>query len=55
MVRALSARLERLSVYGPLPMGDVLDVAERLRWATEEAIRICPAANYRLREGEAVA
>jgi len=53
VVRLNSERLHDLAQYGPLPMGDVLDVAERLRWAAEEAIRIEPELATKLREGEA--
>jgi hypothetical protein len=48
IARALSKRLERVSQYGPVPMGDVLDIAERLRWAAQEAIRVCPDLDSRL-------
>jgi hypothetical protein len=48
IIKVLSKRLQRTSDYGPLPMGDVLDIAERLRWAAEEAIRVEPGINQRL-------
>ncbi len=48
MARELSKRLASVSRHGPMPMGDVLDIAERLRWAADEAIRICPAVGDRL-------
>lgn len=49
MVRVLSERLRDVAEYGPIPMGDVLDVAARLRWVAEEAIRIDPSQAKRLR------
>jgi 5-methylcytosine-specific restriction endonuclease McrBC regulatory subunit McrC len=48
MIRLLSKRLERVCVYGPMPMGDVLDIAEQLRWAASEATRLCPGLEHRL-------
>jgi hypothetical protein len=44
----LSKRLKRVSDFSPVPMGDVLDIAERLRWAAEEAIRVSPGLAERL-------
>jgi hypothetical protein len=52
MVRVLSKRLEVVRRYGPVPMGDVLDIAERLRWAAEEAIRVEPDVNHRLSDDD---
>jgi hypothetical protein len=52
MIRQLAGRLERLGNYGPLPLGDMLDVIEELRWAAEEAIRITPGPAARLTDEE---
>lgn len=43
LVRQLSGRLADAAQYEPVPMGEVLDIAERLRWAAQEAIRIEPS------------
>jgi hypothetical protein len=48
-----SERLKTTSRYGPMPMGEILDIAERLRWAAQEAIRVSPYLNERLSPGEA--
>jgi len=48
MCQLLSRRLETVCGYGPVPMGDVLDIAEQLRWSATEAIRIEPALDCRL-------
>lgn len=48
LVRLLSERLVDVAQYGPIPMGDVLDIAAELRWAAEETIRIEPSAGDRL-------
>ncbi len=47
MVRLLSVRLDDAKQYGPINMGAVLDLASRLRWAAEEAIRIDPRLDER--------
>jgi hypothetical protein len=52
IVRVLSRRLRGASMYEPVPMGDVLDIAERLRWAAEEAIRVEPDINHRLSDDD---
>ena len=49
MARVLSERLVDVVQYGPIPMGDVLDVATQLRWAAEEAIRLDPSMDRRLK------
>ena len=53
--RLLSRRLTDVCRYGPLPMGDVVELAARLRWAADEAIRIYPVLAHRLSDHEAVA
>jgi hypothetical protein len=52
MVRMLRGRLADACVYGPVPMGDVIDTSTRLRWAADEAIRLCPALAHRLSDSE---
>jgi hypothetical protein len=52
MIRLLLGRLRDVAQYGPMPMGDVADVAAELRWAAEEAIRIEPALEHRLSPDE---
>ena len=47
MVRVLSGRLDDACRYEPIGMGAVLDLAERLRWAATEAIRIEPGLDER--------
>lgn len=47
MIRQLSGRLERLCVYGPLPLAEILDIIERMRWAAAETVRVCPALDER--------
>jgi hypothetical protein len=47
MVRLLAARLGEQANYAPVPMGAVLEITGRLRWAAEEAIRIDPALDER--------
>jgi hypothetical protein len=42
MVHVLSGRLTHECGFGPITMGAVLELAERLRWAADEAIRISP-------------
>jgi hypothetical protein len=42
MGRLLTERLRVEMGYGPLDMGNVLDLADRLRWTAEQAIRIYP-------------
>jgi hypothetical protein len=51
-IRLLIERLCSAAQYGPMPMGDVLDLAVELRWAAEEAIRIDPALEHRLSPDE---
>ena len=48
MVDVFAERLRHVAQYGPIPMGDVLDLATRLRWVAEEAIRIEPRSGERL-------
>jgi hypothetical protein len=48
VVEVLSDRLKDVCQYGPLPMGDALDIAARLRWAADEAIRLEPSLDHRL-------
>jgi hypothetical protein len=57
LIRLLEERLREAAQYGPLPMGDVIDIAAELRWAAEEAIRMLPQLATRLtpRERKAVA
>ena len=52
MVRILSERLADVVQYGPIPMGEVLDVATQLRWAAEEAIGLEPSMAHRLTRAE---
>lgn len=40
MTRLLTKRLRREMRYGPVDMGAVLEIAERLRWAATEAARL---------------
>jgi hypothetical protein len=54
-VRVLCRRLKDVCQYGPLPMGDVVELSARLRWAADEAIRIYPELADRLSDDEAVA
>ena len=56
-IRLLIERLRCAAQYGPLPMGEVIDIAAELRWAAEEAIRMAPQLATRLTsdEREAVA
>ena len=42
VVREFNSRLVDVCGYGPLPMGDVIELSARLRWAADEAIRIDP-------------
>jgi hypothetical protein len=48
MVRQLVKRLHNTAQYGPIPMGELLDLTEQVRWAAREAIRIEPAVGNRL-------
>lgn len=48
MVRQLVKRLRGAAQYAPMPMGEVLDLTERIRWAADEAIRITPEVGDRL-------
>jgi hypothetical protein len=52
LVRMLSERLRLAAQYGPLPMGDVLDIAAEMRWAAEQAVRIEPALEHRMTPNE---
>jgi hypothetical protein len=54
-VRVLCGRLKDVCQYGPLPMGDVIELSARLRWGADEAIRICPELAHRLSGDEGVA
>jgi hypothetical protein len=56
-VRVLCGRLKNVCQYGPLPMGDVVELSARLRWGAGEAIRIYPGPglDHRLSDDEAVA
>jgi hypothetical protein len=54
-VRVLNRRLARACGYGPLPMGEVVELSTRLRWAADEAIRLFPELNHRLADEKAVA
>jgi hypothetical protein len=54
-VRVLNGRLKDVCQYGPLPMGDVVELSARLRWLAGEAIRIYPGLDHRLSDDEAVA
>ena len=47
MVRVLSGQLEDACGYAPVNLGAVLDIADRLRWAATEAIRIEPSLDER--------
>lgn len=42
LVRVLVERLQSAKGYSPIPMSEVLDITERVRWAAEEAVRIDP-------------
>ncbi len=54
-VRVLCGRLKGVCQYGPLPMGDVIELSSRLRWGADEAIRIYPELDHRPSDDEAVA
>jgi DNA-binding PucR family transcriptional regulator len=43
IVRVVAKRLDDAKEYGPTPMGTILDIADELRWAANEAIRIAPS------------
>lgn len=43
MIRQLVGRLDRLGVYAPLPLGEMLPVLDELRWAMTQAARLNPA------------
>ncbi len=47
VVRIMAKRLDDVKQYGPIPMGDILDIADELRWAATETIRIEPCRNDR--------
>jgi hypothetical protein len=55
MVRILGRRLTDVCQYGPIPLGDVLELTARLRWAANEAIRLEPGLAHRLSDEKAVA
>jgi hypothetical protein len=40
VVRVLMARLEEISVYGPMDMVEVMSVGERLIWAARSALEL---------------
>lgn len=42
MVRRVTGRLEEACVYAPVPLDDVLELTDRLRWAAHESIRLTP-------------
>ena len=48
MVRQLVKRSRDAARFGPMPMGEILDLTEGMRWAAQEAIRIEPAFGDRL-------
>jgi hypothetical protein len=48
-IRVLAGRITDQCVYAPIPVGAVLELAERLRWAGEEAVRIEPGIDERKR------
>jgi hypothetical protein len=39
-VHILAERLDHLKGFGPINMGEMLDLAAELRWAADEASRI---------------
>ncbi len=43
MIRRLIGRLDRESVYAPLPLAAMLPLVDELRWAMSEAVRLNPA------------
>ncbi len=47
IVRVTAKRLNDAKDYGPVPMGTIMDIADELRWAAAEAVRIWPGADYR--------
>jgi hypothetical protein len=51
-VHVLNGRLETVCQYAPLPMGDVIELSARLRWAADEAIRLCPDLAQRLADDD---
>ena len=42
IVRRVTGRLEDACVYAPVPLDDVLELTDRLRWAAHESIRLTP-------------
>jgi hypothetical protein len=52
MIRSLIVQLDDVARYGPIPMGDVIDISAELHWAAEEAIRINPGMATRLTSDE---
>jgi hypothetical protein len=55
MVRVLAGRLTDVCEYAPVPLGDVVELSARLRWAADEAIRLHPGLAERPSDGKAVA
>jgi hypothetical protein len=55
MVRVLAGRLTDVCQYGPVPLGDVVELSARLRWAANKAIRLHPHLGERLSDDKAVA
>jgi hypothetical protein len=47
IIRIVAKRLDVAGVYAPVPMGTILDIADELRWAATEAIRIEPSLDQR--------
>jgi hypothetical protein len=52
LIRQLIERLRGAAQYGPIPMGEMLDLSGQLRWAAEEAIRMEPTLEQRLSPDE---
>lgn len=50
VVRVVAKRLDDAKEYAPVPMDTILDIADELRWAANEAIRIAPAESDWRRE-----
>ena len=48
LVRIVAGRLDDARQFGPVPMGTVLDLADELRWAASEAVRLCPKAGDKM-------
>ena len=47
VVRILAGRLDEAKGYGPVPMGDILEIADQLRWAATESLRMQPSRDDR--------